>query len=502
MAGIGFELKKLFAGNSILMKLRANLFSGTVIAGPMILGAVLLLGMKQLAVRAGASLHEQDLLVVTITYSLLFSLLLINTLSYVLSRFVADMVYTGHYERVLPSMYGSISILLAIGAPAWAMFLYHSHLPIIYSFFIFILFCLAVVVWTQISYITDIKQFSTIIYGFSLGIILSLFIGYLFIQLNFEVIPSLLASTCLGYSIMMITYTYALHRHFPRGAGTSLKFLEWVGKFSSLPFVGFFATTGLFIHLMLMWSSPLGTRVEGLFFHAPVHDIPALFGFFTILVTSINFVTSLEVNFYPKYKLYFGLLNKGGSLRDIEKAKDEMMAVLKQELLYLALRQIFVTVVSIVFISEILGLLGLGFTSTMIGLFRVLCVGYAFYAIANTMLLYLLYFAADRIAVFPTIVLLAVNIVGTLITIPLPQNFYGFGFVAAAFAMFVVAWLTLVHYTRHLEYYVFCQQPIFVQQRTSPFTRFVAWLENRFRNGNAVQALPEKPDFNKEKVIK
>jgi uncharacterized membrane protein len=38
MAGIGFELKKLFSGNSILLKLRANLFSGIVIAGPMIMG--------------------------------------------------------------------------------------------------------------------------------------------------------------------------------------------------------------------------------------------------------------------------------------------------------------------------------------------------------------------------------------------------------------------------------------------------------------------------------
>jgi len=68
MAGIGFELKKLFSNSSIIMKLRANLFSSVVIAGPMIMGAILLLGIKYLAVRAGASLHQQDLLIVVITY--------------------------------------------------------------------------------------------------------------------------------------------------------------------------------------------------------------------------------------------------------------------------------------------------------------------------------------------------------------------------------------------------------------------------------------------------
>jgi len=479
MAGIGFELKKLFSNNSILLKMRANLFSGLVIAGPMIMGAILLLGLKFLAVVAGTTLEEQDLLIVIVTYSLLFSLLLINILSYVLSRFVADMVYTGRHERIMPSMYGSISLLLAVGAPGWALFLNLSKLPMEYSVFSFTLFCLAVVVWTQISYITDIKRYKEIIYGFTVGIIFSLALGFIMIINEMPVIPSLLASACIGYGVIMITYTFVLHRHFPQGEGISLKFLEWVAKFPSLPLVGVFTTTGLFMHLMLMWRSPIGAQVYGLFYHAPPHDIPALFGFFTILVSTVNFVTSLEVNFYPRYKLYFSLLNEGGALSDIEKAKEEMLTVLKQELLYLALRQIFVTIVSIVLISEVLDLLGIGFTTTMIGLFRVLCVGYAFYAIGNTMLLYLLYFAADRAAVLPSAALFIVNTIGTAITLSLPQNFYGFGFIAAAFTMFIVGWLTLISYTRHLEYHVFCQQPIFIEKEKGFLVKLVQLLEKR-----------------------
>ena len=492
MAGIGFELKKLFSDSSIIMKLRANLFSSVVIAGPMIMGAILLLGIKYLAVRAGASLHQQDLLIVVITYSLLFSLLLINILSYVLSRFVADMVYNNLHERIMPSMYGSISLLLAIGAPAWALFLFLSKLPLEYSIFSFTLFCLAVVVWTQISYITDIKRYKEVIYGFTFGIVSSLMVGFVLTTNNVEVVSSLLASACIGYGVIMVTYTNVLHKHFPKGIGISLKFLEWINKFPSLPFVGFFTTTGLFVHLMLMWHSPLGAQVHGLFYHAPPHDIPALFGFFTILVTTVNFVTSLEVNFYPKYKLYFGLLNKGGSLKDIEKAKAEMLTVLKQELLYLALRQMFVTLISIVLISEILNVIGLGFTTTMIGLFRVLCVGYAFYAIGNTMLLYLLYFAADRAALYPAVTLLLVNTVGTYATLTLPPNYYGFGFVTAAFCMLIVGWWKLVSFTNHLEYHVFCQQPIFLQPNVGLLTRLVQWMESRQEAKNR-KKLTRKP---------
>ena len=482
MAGIGFELKKLFSDNSIFMKLRANLFSSVVIAGPMIMGALLLLGVKFIAVRGGASLHEQDLLIVVITYSLLFSLLLINTLSYVLSRYVADMVYTNQHARIMPSMYGSIALLLMIGAPAWAVFLSLSKLPLSYSIYSFTLFCMAIVVWTQISYITDIKRYKEIIFGFAFGVIASFTTGYLLVMRAYDVVGSLLAAACMGYGIIMITYTFVLHRHFPSGEGISLKFLEWISKFPALPFVGFFTTAGLFIHLMLMWHSPIGVQVQGFFYHAPVHDIPALFGFFTILVSTVNFVTSLEVNFYPKYKLYFSLLNEGGSLKDIEKAKDEMLTVLKQELLYLSMRQIFVTVVSIVLISEVLTLVGIGFTSTMIGLFRVLCVGYAFYAVGNTILLYLLYFSADTFALFPALTLFFVNAIGTYFTLSLPSNYYGFGFVAAAFAMFIVGWWKLVSFTRHLEYHVFCQQPVFIQPNRGFFVWIVKKLEARKQN--------------------
>jgi polysaccharide biosynthesis protein PelG len=491
MAGIGFELKKLFSGNSILLKLRANLFSGIVIAGPMIMGAVLLIGIKYLAVNADASLHQQDLLIVVVTYSLLFSLLLINTLSYVLSRFVADMVYTEQNQFILPSMYGSISLLLAIGAPSWAVFLYISKLPIEYSIFSFILFCLAVVVWTQISYITDIKRYKEVIYGFTFGIVSSFLVGYILTSNGFEVVASLLASTSIGYGVIMTTYTYVLHKHFAEGKGISLKFLGWINKFPSLPFVGFFTTSGLFVHLMLMWRSPLGAQVHGLFYHAPAHDIPALFGFFTILVSTINFVTSLEVNFYPKYKLYFSLLNKGGALSDIEKAKTEMLTVLKQELLYLALRQMFVTIISIIFIAEILNLLGVGFTNTMIGLFRVLCIGYAFYAIGNTMLLYILYFAADTLALYPAFTLFFANAIGTYVTLSLPSNYYGFGFVFASLCMLLVGWWKLLSFTNHLEYHVFCQQPIFIKPNEGLLFKFLNWLESRHKPFTR-KKLPEK----------
>src|ERR1035437_1078054 len=114
MAGIGFELKKLFSQKGLIPNLRANLYASVVVAGPMILGALLLFVLRYIAIKAGASMHQQDIFIIVTVYSMLFPLLLTSFLSYVLTRFVADMLYEEKIERILPSMYGAISICLLL----------------------------------------------------------------------------------------------------------------------------------------------------------------------------------------------------------------------------------------------------------------------------------------------------------------------------------------------------------------------------------------------------
>lgn len=149
---------------------------------------------------------------------------------------------------------------------------------------------------------------------------------------------------------------------------------------------------GLFTHLVIMWAGPLGVQVKGLFYGAPYHDVPALIAFLTILITTVNFVVSVEVNFYPKYRNYYSLFNDKGAIKDIMQAGNEMREVLNMELKYTAVKQLLTTALAISIGGILLKYLPLGFNDLMEGYFRTLCVGYGIYAIANTMLLLLLYF--------------------------------------------------------------------------------------------------------------
>ena len=78
MAGIGFELKKMFAKRGLLSIIKAYGYAGIVCTGPMILGIILLLGIRFLAQFFGATETETEFFNALVQYSMLFSLIITN----------------------------------------------------------------------------------------------------------------------------------------------------------------------------------------------------------------------------------------------------------------------------------------------------------------------------------------------------------------------------------------------------------------------------------------
>ena len=470
MAGIGFELKKLFARKGVLATLRAYGYAGIVCTGPMLLGVALLISVRMIAAWGGASNLEQDLLVAMFTYVLLASLTVTSVISMITTRFIADTMYMGKLEWILPSYYGSASILLVLGGIGFGTFLLFSGVDTVYQILCLVFFCELVVVWTQINYITAIKDYRRIMLLFLAGIASAILCGIIFVLMKMEIISALLLAACIGYGIMMAGYTVVLHKYFPRGQGSAFRFLEWFDRYPSLAAVGFFITAGLFAHLVIIWFGPIGVKVQGLFYGAPQYDIPALMAFLSVLYTTINYTTSVEVNFYPRYKQYFALLNYGGSIKHVDIAEKEMLTVLRHELNYLAQKQLVMAVLFIIIGGPLLLSLNLGFTENMLGTFRTLCVGYGMYAIANSIMLSLLYFADNAGALWTSFVFMVVSVSGTVLLLYGNQNFYGFGFLIGAGLMYLISWLRLAHFTKKIQYHILCTQPVLMEMKRGVLT--------------------------------
>ncbi|MFR2627245.1 MAG: exopolysaccharide Pel transporter PelG [Collinsella sp.] len=104
-------------------------------------------------------------------------------------------------------------------------------------------------------------------------------------------------------------------------------------------------------------------------------------------------------------------------------------------------------------------------------------VGYGLYAVGNTVMLILLYFTDYKGAVLASGLFAGVAGLATAVSLLLPQQFYGFGFLLGAAVFFIVALLRLDTYTANLPYRILSQQPIVATDKTGRFTELGCLLD-------------------------
>lgn len=480
MAGIGFSLKKLFNKNGVFALCKAYGYAGIICAGPMILGVVLLAGMALVSRIAGMDQHDRELMNCMLTYTLLVSLTVTSWFNMVVTRYTSDMLYEEKPRKIMPSFYGVCSIMLVLGGTLYGVFLMFSGVRPIYQLLCLWFALILIVVWTEMIYLTALKDYKSIVVAFAISLMVGFLLALILVILGWVSIISLMLCVIIAYGMLMTWYYKLLLDYFPKSEGSKFSFLRWFDRYRSLSFIGGFVNIGLFAHLVIMYFGPLAVQVEGLFYGAPSHDVPALFAFFSILITTVNFVTSVEVRFYPRYRNYYSLFNDKGSIRDIEQAENEMLTILQQELTFSGHKQLISTILFVVFGGFLLELMPVGLTDTSMGIYRFLCAGYGVYAISNSIMLILLYFEDYKGALLGTLGFAVVSVCMTILQILFsPVKFFGLGFLSGAFVFYLIVWLRLEFYTRRLPYYLLCRQAVVGRDEKGFFVHLADYLDER-----------------------
>lgn len=479
MAGIGFELKKLFQKKGIMNSAKAYGYATVICAGPMLLGVLLLLGIMIVCSCFGVSTSSRELLICMITYTLLASVTVTSFFSMVVTRYIADMLYEEQLSAILPSFWGSSVIMMSLGGVLYGVFLIFSGATALQGILCFILFEELIIVWNTMSYLTAIKDYRSIFLSFLACVFVAIFLGMLLLWFGFPVIEAILFSVSVGYGVMMTWNVVLLQRYFVNSNSGAFVFLKWIDAFLPLALSGLCTNIGMFSHLVIMWFSDVGVHVHGLFYGAPQHDVPALLAFMTALITTVNFVVSVEVNFYPKYRNHYSLYNDKGTIGDIKQSEKEMLDTLKTELFYTSLKQLLFSAACIALGGYLLDLLPLGFDEIMRGYFRTLCIAYGLYAVGNMVMLILLYFTDYKGALFCTVVFAVFTIGCTVVSLCFSYVYYGFGFLIGALLFLLTACLRLDYYTKRLPYYILSVQPLVSETRSGVFTQMGLFLEKK-----------------------
>lgn len=458
MAGIGFELKKAFAKKGVLNLFKAYALSGVVVTGPMLLSILLLISLRILFQGTDHPSQEQLLINGLITYTTLFSVVFVNCFALVVIRYVADVIYAEKFSLVMPSFFGSVTFLIASGEVLYGAFLYCMRIPLRAAALAMLLFAIHVIVWMQINYLSAIKNYAGILLAFLgavlCGIVSGWFLNaYVLHDAGYAVIVAVITT----YGILAVGYHVLLGSFFPRGEGSPYAFFKYFGRYKELLITGICLQAGIYGHIVIMWFSPAGNVIAYGLRECAVYDLPAMIAFLSCIITVINITTSLEVNFYPYYYKYIHLLNHGGSLNELKKAESAMKRTLYDEIFYCLIKQFFVTLVFIVGGSMLLKSLGFSFTGEMLGIFRVLCVGYALYASGYALLLVLLYFSYRF--VYVPLVLYALAAIGLSVFVSNgAPGLFGAGFVIAGLIFLTGTYIALSRHLKNLLLHIFVGQ--------------------------------------------
>ncbi|HIR26839.1 MAG TPA: exopolysaccharide Pel transporter PelG [Candidatus Choladousia intestinigallinarum] len=479
MAGVGFELKKIFRDNSSLLNsLKGYSVTAVVTEGPMVLTVLLLFVLRFLMREAHASYREQEIFLFIITYVMIFSLIFSNTLLMFSDRFVSDCIYKDETEKILPSFFGLAFFLLLIGGTA--AFIYLLTLPVSFLFRAAALlqFCSMLVLWLQIAFLSAVKQYSRILLGFAAGFLVAVLLTLLFLGTGTDPLMAAMWGAAAGFFTMMVFFLTQLLRCYPLGKFQLFSFFPALDQYKILIATGFFMALGLFAHNFIIWCSEYANRVFPTGVFCSRYDVPAFFAAFTIIPMLVQFVVSLEVNFCVKNRVYFSTILRGGRLSDIRAAKKDMEKVLFRELAHMMEIQILFTIISVTFLAGLLSYFGLD--PDMVSIFRILCFGYLLYGFFKALTILLLYFDDRAGACASAALFAALSILFTALSLQLEISAWGIGFWGAGALTSLFALLRLKWYVKTLEYHVFCRQPLF----TDTDTHFWEKLEIRLRQSD------------------
>ena len=478
MAGVGFELKKLFRHRGgYVNTLKAYGVTAIVTEGPMILSIVMLFAQRRLLRMWDVVYGTQEVYLITTTYIMIFSLILSNTFLMFVSRFISDCIYEDHKERILPSFFSVISWLMLLGAVPALIYLGFLDIPLLHKVLNFLQFEVMLILWVQMSYLSAIKKYMKILTGFLLAALTTIGLSVLFLLLGMEPLTGVFLGSTLGYFLLMILYTQELVSFYPAGPMSLVILFPYLDKYKILVGVGFCTALGLFGHNFVFWFSEYRIEVIDHMIYCMKYDVACFYASLTIIPFLVIFVVALEVNFYKAYRKYFDTILYGGTLTDIRAENQNMARTLFRELAHVFELQFFVEVLCVTFLGNFLQ--AAGFDREMLIIFRYLCVGYCFYVLVKSLIILFLYFDERRGALLLSLMFAVLSILLAAATLPFGIEAYGLGFLGAGVVTAVTGLVLLYRYLGRLEYQVFCRQPLFYEEPKGIFKQLADYVEKQ-----------------------
>lgn len=436
MAGIGFELRKILAHDTLGSTIKAYFYAGMISSGPFILSIVgtLLIGLLTTSVVDPPAKVAQ--FQVSVTYLIAVSLILSGCFQLAFTRFMSDRLFARQDDLVLPC-YNGVCLavtLLCGGVGLVLMFTVFAGQSLAYR--ILMLMGLVVLgnIWMAVIFLVSVKQYRSILLIFAMGYGLAVLCS---VSLHRYGTEGLLGGVVVGHLALLLGANGLIWYNYPSDRYLSSGFFRRETLYYSLVFVGLFFNLGVWVDKFMFWYSSAGQDVIGPLRASLIYDIPIFLAYLSVIPGMAMFLLRIEADFVEYYHAFYQAILDGGTLAEIDLMHGNMVRSAREGLYEILKVQALVCLLIAAFGRPLLGVLGISDLYMPLLQIDVVAAGLQvlFLGVMN------IFFYLDRrdIVLWLSGLLLVLNAGLTALTLWLGPAYFGFGFAGSLLIVSVVA---------------------------------------------------------------
>ena len=475
MAGIGFELKKIYRKEGISYTLMGATYSSLITIGPTIVVILTILLLYTVLDMTRISIADRELLSSTILYIFIFAVSLDAPFNSVFSRYLSDKFYNEESDDILSSYYMGtmvVSLLSMIMAVPMMLSLYfrgNVDLPFILG--AYVLWASAVILFFSITYLQATKDYKIIAMFFFVAMIIGFLTAFLLYRFTYwDQIHCILYGLAVGFFIISFSEFAYIRYYFRVDSGNYTECLRYIGRYMKIFLTNFFYIMGLYVHNFVMWTTPEHLIVANTYVSHQAYDMATCLAMFSNISCTVIFTVVAETDFHETYQKYMEAVI-GGTYRLIQKNKRIMFHTLSTQLGQIFSLQVAITCVTFLFL-HIFGL-SLGFSALTMTIYPLLTVGYLGVFMMYCMIVYLYYFEDTTDSMLTGLIFFLGTFVGTWISKDFSAMFYGAGLVFGMVASLSYAFFRIRSLERNFESHIFCRYKIIETMKSSTKGRVV-----------------------------
>ncbi len=455
MAGIGFRLKKVLADDTYTGLIKGYFFGSVLSSGPWIF-TIISLALTQIYASRFLTIEEADTFTTSITYTFAFSLMTFGLMEMVITRYLADKLFSKENRILFASFLSILSpvllfqVILATLLYGWADF------PLSYKLAGIVFHVGVSSLWVVMIFLSATKSYVAIALAFLAGSVTSCLASIEFSR-EFGATGAL-GGAALGQALTFGILVFRLYVEFQFYPFFSNEIFKYYQKYASLIWVGFLYNAGLWGDKILFWFLGPSLHLSGPFYNDELYGTALYLSYVTMIPALTIFLVKVETSFYIAFRAFYQAIEAKKGLQDILKLKEQLILSLRTSARPLVTFQAGLCLCCVVFAPFILGFFKL--RQELLVIFQMGTIGVFFQVLMVIMGIIILYFNGIQKVLFLYATFFGLNLLFSWVTLKLGFPYYGYGFALACFIGFLMAYQFLERQIQSFDYETFMYQPI------------------------------------------